>query len=83
MVKYDWYDPNIKVKELTIGKAGTNQTVADIRFATLGVGYVHHINSQTKLVFYYDFVKNDKTQLTNYQSDIKDNVFTTRLQFRF
>ena len=83
LVKYDWYDPNIKVSKSEIGKAGTNLTAADIKFSTLGVGYVYHFNIQTKLIFYYDFVKNENTQIAGFTSDLKDNVFTCRLQFRF
>jgi hypothetical protein len=83
LVKYDWYDPNIKVKELEIGKAGTNLTAADVKFSTVGVGYVYYMNSQTKLTLYYDFIKNEVTQIAGYTTDLKDNVFTCRLQFRF
>ena len=32
---------------------------------------------------YYDRVFNEKTQLTGYTGDAKDDVFTCRLQFRF
>ncbi len=83
LLKYDWYDPNIKAKEREIGKPGTNLTTADVKFVTLGVGYVHHMNSQTKLILYYDFVKNETTQIVGYTADLKDNIFTCRLQFRF
>jgi hypothetical protein len=83
LIKYDWYDPNGKVKEQEIGKAGTNLTAADVQFNTLGMGYVHHFNNQTKLILYYSIVKNEATQLTGFTTDIKDNVFTCRLQFRF
>jgi hypothetical protein len=83
MVKYDWYDPNVHVKESEIGKAGTNLTVADIRFNTLGVGYAFGINSHTRLIFYYVMVNNKATQLANYTKDLEDNVFTCRLHFRF
>ena len=83
MVKYDWYDPNIKVEDKELGKPGTNLTVADVRFNTLGVGYAYHFNSQTKLILYYDFVKNEETLLNGYTTDLKDNIFTCRLQFRF
>jgi hypothetical protein len=83
MVKYDWYDPNIKVKESEIGKAGTNLTIADVKFATIGMGYTHHLNAQTKLIVYYDFVKNETTRLAGYNTDQKDNIVTCRLQFRF
>jgi hypothetical protein len=83
IVKYDWYDPNGKVKETEIGQTGTNLTAADIQFNTLGIGYVYHFNSQTKLIFYYDIVNNEHTQLAGYTADLKDDVFTCRLQFRF
>lgn len=83
MVKYDWYDPNIKVKESEIGKAGTNLTVADIKYSTLGLGYSYYINPQTRIILYYDFVKNEASQLAGYIADLKDNIFTCRLHFRF
>jgi hypothetical protein len=83
IIKYDWYDPNIKVKESEIGKANTNFSSGDIRFNTLGIGYSYHFNPQTKLVLFYELVKNETTALPGYISDIEDNVFTCRLQFRF
>ncbi|MBK6937181.1 MAG: porin [Chitinophagaceae bacterium] len=83
MLKYDWYDPNTKVVAGDIGKAGTNLTAADVKFSTLGIGYAYHINPQTKIIFYYDVVKNETTQLSGYTSDKKDNILTCRLQFRF
>ncbi len=83
LVKYDWFDPNIKVSENEIGKPGTNLTAADIKFSTLGFGYVYHFNPQTKLIFYYNVVNNEITQLAGYSKDLKDNIFTCRLQFRF
>lgn len=83
LLKYDWYDPNIRVKESDIGKAGTNLSSADIRFSTLGVGYVYQLNSQTKLIVYFDRVKNKATGLAGFTGDLADNVLTCRLQFRF
>jgi phosphate-selective porin len=83
LVKYDWYDPNIKVSGSEIGMPGANLTAADIKFSTLGLGYVYYFSDMLKLIFYYDFVKNETTQLSGYTSDLKDNIFTLRLQFRF
>ena len=83
VLKYDWYDPNIKVEKTEIGKAGTNLTTADVKFSTFGLGYVYYMNPQTKLTLYYDFVKNEITQIAGYTTDLKDNIFTCRLQFRF
>jgi hypothetical protein len=83
MVKYDWYDPNLDVKESDIGKPGTNITVADIKYTTLGIGYAWYFNENMKLVLYYDIVKNELTQLSGNTTDIKDNIFTCRIQYRF
>lgn len=83
LIKYDWYDPNTKVSGREIGKSGTNLTMADIKFSTLGLGYIYYMNDNTKLVLYYDIVTNEITQLPGYTAGIKDNTLTCRLQFRF
>lgn len=83
ILKYDWYDPNAKVSGTQIGKPGTNFTAADIKFSTLGIGYTFYFNTQTKIIFYYDIVKNESTQLAGFTGDIEDNTFTCRLQFSF
>lgn len=82
LMKYDWYDPNSKVsgKEI-IGTKGL--TAGDIKYNTLGLGYVFHANTTLKFVFYYEIVKNEITSHYNFNQDKKDNVFTTRLQFSF
>ena len=82
-IKYDWYDPNTNVSANEIGKPGTNLTAADIKYSTLGFGYNFYMNPNVKLLLWYDVVKNEKTLLTGYTSDLKDNIFTCRLQFRF
>jgi hypothetical protein len=83
LFKYDWYDPNIKVAGREIGKPGTNLFEGDIKFSTLGMGFVRELTRNVKLTLYYEIVTNETTQLTGYTTDIKDNLFTTRLQFRF
>lgn len=83
LVKFDWYDPNNKVKGTEIGAPGSNFSAANIRYNTLGIGYLYYISENIKLVLYYARVWNEKTQLTGYTADVKDNVFTCRLQFRF
>jgi len=82
-VKYDWYDPNTEVKGEEIGKAGNNINATNIKYTTISVGYNYYINENVRLMLWYDFVKNEKTSLTGYTGDLKDNVFTIRLQFRF
>ncbi len=83
IIKFDWYDPNILVSSKEIGKAGSNLTAADIKFSTLGFGYICYINENLKLVLWYDKVWNEKTGLPGFTSDVKDDIFTCRMQFRF
>ncbi|MBL0145146.1 MAG: porin [Chitinophagaceae bacterium] len=83
VIKYDWYDPNTNISGNEIGAAGSNFTAANIKFNTLGFGYVNYLTDNVKLVLYYAKVTNEKTQLTGYTSNVKDDVFTCRLQFRF
>ena len=83
VIKYDWYDPNQKVHGREIGRAGSGIGFGDIKFSTLGLGYIYYINENVKCVFWYDSVKNESTQLAGYTTDAKDDVFTCRLQFRF
>jgi hypothetical protein len=82
-IKYDWYDPNTDVKTDEMGKAGSNINAANIKYSTLGVGYIYYITENAKLVLWYDKITNEKTQLNGFTNDVKDNVFTCRLQFRF
>jgi hypothetical protein len=82
-IKYDWYDPNTDVKNDDIGKTGTNINAANIKYSTLGFGYIYYITENAKLVLWYDRITNEKTQLAGFTSDVKDNIFTCRLQFRF
>lgn len=83
IIKYDWYDPNTKVKGDMIGLNGTNLTAADIKYTTLGMGFIRWITTTVKVVAYYEIVKNETTRLPGYTADLKDNLFTLRLQFRF
>ena len=81
-IKYDWYDPNSKVKGEEIGKSN-NVNSANIKYSTLGFGYTNYINENLKLVLWYEIINNEKTSAAGFTSDVKDNVFTCRLQFRF
>ena len=96
VLKYDWYDPNTKVKAgEIISKSGADKNTglgaADIKFTTLGFGCNYRFNSQVKFTAYYEIVKNETTALsstgtngtTNTTKDIKDNVLTLRVQYKF
>lgn len=80
---YDVYDPNTNIEEAEIGRTGNNTTAGDIKFSTLGYGVTYALNGRLKLTVYNEHVRNDGTMLPDYQNDIKDNVFTTRLQYRW
>ncbi|SDE08663.1 porin [Pedobacter soli] len=82
ILKYDWYDPNAKVKGMDIS-ADKGLSPADVRFDTFGFGFLHHFNPHFKAVLYYDIIKNESTQISGYTADRKDNVLTLRTQFYF
>ncbi|WP_208643603.1 porin [Pedobacter miscanthi] len=82
ILKYDWYDPNSKVKGMDISSA-KGHSPADVRFDTFGFGFLHHFNTHFKAVLYYDIIKNESTQIEGYTADRKDNVLTLRTQFYF
>ena len=83
VLKYDWYDPNTHVAKNDIGTPGTNINGTNIKYNTFGIGYIYYLNENLKLVLYYDNIKNENTQLACFTNDLKDDVFTCRLQFRF
>jgi hypothetical protein len=82
-LKLDWYDPNTKVSGTQIGLSGSNLNAADIKYTTLGGGYLFYIDPNMKLTLWYDRVWNEHTLLNGYETDISDNVLTVRVQFRF
>lgn len=81
MAKYDWYDPNTEAEKKEIGVS--NLTAADIRYFTYGFGLTKYFTDKLKVLAYYAIVKNETTSLNGFASDIKDNVFTLRMQLRF
>ncbi len=82
ILKYDWYDPNKKVKGKEVD-AAKGFTAADVKYSTFGAGLLYHINVHVKAFLYYDVVRNEETNVKGFEKDIKDNIFTFRLQYRF
>lgn len=89
VLKYDVFDPN---SDVSPGEVNTISTLspADIKFSTLGLGWIYHWNNNVKFTLYYDMVSNEKvnknlanTSLSSFTSDQKDNVFTLRMQVKF
>ena len=93
IVKYDWYDPNTDIegndigKKVTVdsdGKALKSFTAADLKYETWGFGLAYRYDSNIRITAYYDAVKNETSEnIVGYTKDLKDNVFTLRLQVRF
>ncbi|GAA4461425.1 hypothetical protein GCM10023093_06040 [Nemorincola caseinilytica] len=82
ILKFDWYDPNRLVKGTEVNPT-YGYTAADVRYNTLGIGYMRLLNAHTKLTLFYDHIMNESTAISGYTKDLKDNIFTCRVQFRF
>ena len=80
VVKYDWYDPNTKVDRNNIGLNGTGS--ADLIQTTLGFGMLWRVNNNIRLQAYYELNNNEKTDNLAV-NDLKNDVFTLRLQYKF
>jgi len=83
VLKYDWYDPNTRLSGREIGLPGSNTSLADVKFSTLNMGYNYAVTPMVKLSLFYALVHNETTSLPDVGRNLRDNVFTTRLQFRF
>lgn len=83
-VKYSVYDPNTKVANDAIGKTGSGFNTTDLAYTDIGFGYINYFNDNIKFMIYYNLVKNETTKSINgFSKDLKDNVFTLRMQVRF
>ncbi|HLG41001.1 MAG TPA: hypothetical protein VI461_15075 [Chitinophagaceae bacterium] len=89
VAKYDWYDPNTSVAGNDIGKsitgAGFSKTnKQDIKYSTLGLGWIWNWDKNVKITTYYDMVTNEtSSNLAGYSKDLTDNVVTVRVQYKF
>ncbi|TAL63282.1 MAG: porin [Bacteroidetes bacterium] len=92
VLKYDWYDPNTDVEGDNIGKtvtAPSGKTFAktgttDLKYTTIGIGWVYRWDTNVKFTAYYDMVTNETTKnIALWGKDLTDNVFTLRMQYKF
>lgn len=84
VLKYDAYDPNIKVSGDEVGVENSFTSSTDLAQSTLGLGGIYHFNRHIRLQLYYEFNFNERSELiAGYESDRKDNVLTVRLQYKF
>jgi len=90
-IKYDWYNPNTEVSGDNIkptysfnnASFKTYLSSSDIPYATLGLGVNYRFLENLKLCAWYAIVRNQGTMISGYYTDVKDNVFTLRLQYKF
>lgn len=81
-LKYEWYDPNTDVSaEELIGTNGMKQ--GEIKYTMLGLGYNLYYSENVKFMFHYNVVSNEVTNISGYKTDLKDNIITIRMQYRF
>jgi hypothetical protein len=86
VVKYDYYDPNVEVEKDDIGKTGSGTSATDLAYKTYGAGLIYNWDENLKFMFYYDVPRNEKSNSLSdkkYAHDLKDNVFTLRVQYKF
>ncbi|MDR2057775.1 MAG: hypothetical protein LBP83_05755 [Dysgonamonadaceae bacterium] len=82
VLKYDWYDPNIRIEGNDIGLNETG--TGDIACKTFGFGLLWKMNNYIRLQAYYEVNSNETTKnAAAYQSDRQDNTFTLRLQYKW
>lgn len=75
------------------GKTYKATNAADLKLTTLGLGLIFKVDANVKFVAYYDMVTNETTHAMNsagtafnlspYHRDLKDNVLTLRMQYKF
>lgn len=81
-VKYEWLDPNNKISANDLnGKNGMKE--GEIKYTMIGVGYNFYLDTNVKFMVHYNMVTNETTKITGYSRDLKDNVLTIRMQYRF
>jgi hypothetical protein len=87
VLKYDFYDPNTEISGDEIGKKATSAKATngtDIAYTTWGFGWITDFNQNLRLMLYYDLVKNETSKnLSGFTQDLKDNIFTIRVQYKF
>jgi phosphate-selective porin len=82
IAKYDALDANTKVSGEQVGLYNT--TSADLSQTTLGLGVLWDATKNIRMQAYYELNSNEKSQnISGYEKDGKNDVFTLRLQYKF
>ena len=80
--KYEWLDPNTKITPTDLnGKNGMTQ--GELKYTMMGFGYNLYLTDNVKFMFHYNIVSNEVAKIKGYTYDLKDNMLTIRMQYRF
>ena len=85
--RYDWYDPNKKVKGNEVGIQGTGATAtnaSDLRLTSTSIGTFYEPNKNLRFTVQYDFNSFEKTSNGKFAvPGLENNVLTLRTQYKF
>ena len=83
-LKFEWYDPNSKISSSDISATNVSFTKAELKYTALGIGYNYYIHENVKFMVYYNMVTNETSPgITGFATDLKDDVLTFRMQYKF
>ena len=94
VLKYDSYDPNTDMNKDDISAAtiASGVSPASLMFNTIGVGGIYHWDENIEFMLYFDIVQPEKPTSADamanaafypYTLDMKANVMTFRVQYKF
>lgn len=88
--RYDWYDPNTEITKNEIGKDNSFSGSGDIKYTTYGLGWNYYFFPDFRISVFRDLIRNEESNnlkgangLNNYAADLKDDLRTIRLNYRF
>ncbi|WP_320052574.1 hypothetical protein [uncultured Acetobacteroides sp.] len=85
--RYDWYDPNTKVKGNEVGQSATDLTATnatDLKLTTTSLGTFYEPNKNLRFTAQYDFNRYEKTDNGKFSAaGLDNNLFTIRIQYKF
>ncbi len=81
-IKYEWVDPNSKITASDLnGKNGMRE--GEIKYTMMSLGYILYLDANVKFMLNYNMVINETTKIAGFTRDLKDNIVTIRMQYRF
>lgn len=85
--RYDWYDPNTKVKGNEVGQSTggvTPTNAADLMLTSTSIGSFYEPNKSLRITAQYDFNRFEKSDNGRFSvAGYKNNLLTLRIQYKF